>query len=154
VAARAGTLIKTGAALVAALLVVSQFVPVERTNPPVQSDVPAPAPVKTILVKACFDCHSHETRWPWYSRVAPLSWWLAGHVRDGRKDLNFSRWPTFDFASQELILREMEKQVAGGAMPPRSYTVGHADARLEESERQLLLAWIRAGISDDTNLFQ
>ncbi len=140
--------------MAAALFVVAQFIPVERPNPPVLSDVPAPSQVKTILVKACFDCHSYETRWPWYSRVAPVSWWLANHVRKGRKDLNFSRWPTFDFVSQELILREMEKQITTGAMPPRSYLVGHADARLSDHERQLLLAWVRDGLFDDTELLQ
>jgi len=149
---RAGTVIKLGVAVVATLFVVAQFIPIDLSNPPVQSDVPAPAAVKVILVKACYDCHSHETRWPWYSRVAPLSWWIAHHVDEGRKDLNFSRWPTFDFAGQALIRREIEKQVTSGAMPLRSYTVGHPAARLKQSERQVLLDWARQGDAADEDL--
>ena len=149
---RLGKLIKWSVALVVTLLVVAQFIPVDRSNPPVQSDVQAPAEVKAILVKACFDCHSHETRWPWYSRVAPLSWWINGHVVEGRKDLNFSRWPTFDFVTQDLLLREIDKQIENGKMPPRSYAVGHPEARLKDSERQALLDWVRTGQSDDSDL--
>jgi len=148
-----GTMIKWGVAVLAALFVVAQFIPVDYTNPPVQSDVQAPTQVKSILVKACFDCHSHETRWPWYSKIAPVSWWLSGHVRDGRKDLNFSIWPTYNFASQELIMREINKQVSEQKMPPRSYTVGHPEARLSGDERQILLDWARAGFGDDSDLF-
>ena len=130
----------------AGLFLLMQFVPVERSNPPVQADLQAPAAVREVLVRACYDCHSHETQWPWYSRIAPMSWWIAGHVADGRKDLNFSRWPTFDFAGQELILAEIEKQVASGHMPPRSYAFGHPEARLTGAEKEVLLQWIRAGV--------
>jgi hypothetical protein len=143
-----------GAALVVTLLFVAQFVPVDRTNPPVEADVAAPSAVKAILVKACYDCHSHETRWPWYSRVAPLSWWVAGHVHEGRRDLNFSRWPTFDFVSQELILREIDKQVSGGTMPLPSYRLGHPEARLDAAERELLLTWVREGLGETDELLQ
>lgn len=148
-----GTMTKWGVAALAALFVVAQFIPVDYTNPPVQSDVQAPAQVKSILVKACFDCHSHETKWPWYSKIAPVSWWVLGHVRDGRKDLNFSIWPTYNFASQDLIMREISKQVAGERMPLRSYTVGHPEARLTAEERQVLLDWARAGFADDSEYF-
>jgi len=147
--ARLGMIIKWSAATLLTLLVVAQFIPVERTNPPVQSDVQAPAAVKDILVRACYDCHSHETSWPWYSRVAPVSWWIASHVRGGRKDLNFSIWPTYDFRGQDLILHEIEKQVSAGRMPPRSFTVGHAEARLKPDERQILLDWARDVSGDD-----
>ncbi len=141
--------LKWSAALGVALLLGAQLVPVDRTNPPVQSTVAAPAAVRTILVKACFDCHSNETRWPWYSRIAPISWWTAGHVREGRKDLNFSIWPTFDFTSQDLILREIEKQISTDAMPPRGYRLGHPEARLTDAERQTLLAWTREGQQEE-----
>ena len=150
--AHLGKLVKWSVAVVATLLVVAQFIPVDRTNPPVQSEVQAPAAVKAILVKACFDCHSHETSWPWYSRVAPLSWWINGHVVAGRKDLNFSRWPTFDFVTQELLLRDIDKQVTDRKMPPRSYMVGHSAARLSHQERQVLLEWVRTGLADDADL--
>lgn len=151
---RFGKSSKVGVALAATLLLVAQFIPVDRTNPPVQSDVSAPPAVKDVLVKACYDCHSHQTRWPWYSRIAPVSWWIAGHVHDGRQDLNFSRWPTFDFVSQELILREIDEQVSRGTMPLRSYRLGHPAARLSPAERDLLLAWAREGFGEADELLQ
>ena len=136
----------------AALFLVVQFIPVDRTNPPVQTELQAHEEVMTILHNACFDCHSHETIWPWYSRIAPFSWVLASHVMEGRKDLNFSIWPAFNFQKQELIFREMEKQIENGVMPPGSYTLGHPEARLSEDERQVLLKWIREGFSNDADL--
>ena len=141
---RRGNPFKWSAVLGAALFVVAQFIPVERTNPPVQTDVTAPLAVRSVLAKACYDCHSHETRWPWYSRMAPISWLTARHVREGRKDLNFSRWPAFDFTSQDLILHEIEQQVSNRKMPPRSYLLGHPGARLTTAERQLVLEWSRS----------
>jgi hypothetical protein len=137
--------IKWSAALVVALLLAAQFIPVERSNPPVESDLQAPVAVKEILKNACYDCHSNETVWPWYSRVAPMSWFLARHVAEGRKDLNFSAWPSYDFAAQELIFRELDKEISEGKMPLRSYTLGHPEARLSDSDREVLLEWIRLG---------
>jgi hypothetical protein len=135
----------TSAAALAALILLIQLIPVEQTNPPVEADLVAPAPVKDILRRACYDCHSHETRWPWYSRVAPFSWWLAEHVTEGRADLNFSQWPLFDFEARELMLRDIEKQLEDGTMPLRSYVLGHREARLSDGDREILLDWARAG---------
>ncbi len=151
---RAGILIKLSVATLAALFVVAQFIPVDYTNPPIQSEVQAPDAVKAILTKACFDCHSHKTQWPWYSRIAPISWWVLDHVREGRKDLNFSVWPTYDFASQDLIMHEIEKQIVSEKMPLPSYTVGHPSARLNVEERQVLLDWARAGFAGDDEVFR
>jgi hypothetical protein len=133
------------AAVLAALFLLIQWVPVKRTNPPIEADLVAPEQVKNILQRACYDCHSHETRWPWYSRVAPISWWLASHVTAGRADLNFSQWPLFDLETRGLFLRDIEKQLVDGTMPLRSYTVGHPDARLSKEDRALLLEWAREG---------
>ena len=142
-AVRYGALIKWSFAVAAAFFVVAQFIPVERTNPPVQSDVAAPAEVKAILKRSCYDCHSNETHWPWYSKIAPVSWWVSSHVRVGRDGLNFSRWPTYDFDSQDLIFKEIEKQITTDAMPLPSYLRGHPEARLSEADRQMLLEWVR-----------
>ena len=130
-----------GAAGIAALLAVLQFFPAERTNPPVEWDVDAPDEVRTILRRACYDCHSDETRWPWYSRVAPLSWWIVEHVEHGRSDMNFSRWPTFDFGAQEYVLRSIEVQIEKNEMPLPSYLILHPEARLTEEDRRTLLDW-------------
>jgi hypothetical protein len=137
--------LRRGAAWAAGVLLLVfaglQLVSVERANPPVVSDVNAPPAIDAILRKACYDCHSHETRWPWYSRVAPMSWWIADHVREGREDLNFSDWPTFDFELQRLAFEDIRKQIKSGAMPLESYRLAHPEARLTEAERAELLRW-------------
>ncbi len=135
--------LKLGTVAVALLLLAIQLVPVERSNPPVKSALAAPAAVGEILVVSCYDCHSHETRWPWYSRLAPMSWWIASHVKAGRGHLNFSEWPTFDFDSQDLIFQEIEEQLEAGEMPLKSYLRGHPEARLSDEQREILLRWAR-----------
>jgi len=135
-----------GAAMAAALFLLIQVVPVSRTNPPVTIDLPAPAPVKEILQRSCYDCHSNETRWPWYSRIAPVSWWMVEHVNEGRGDLNFSQWPVFDLESRQLFLRDIIEQLEEKNMPLRSYVWGHPGARLSDQDRALLLDWARAEI--------
>jgi hypothetical protein len=127
-----------------ALFLALQLIPVDRTNPPVRSEVDAPAEVVAILRRACFDCHSHRTRWPWYSRVAPVSWWLISHVDHGRGDLNFSEWPTFDFELREMALHDIQEQVSTEQMPLPSYLILHPEARLSQDDRKTLLRWARS----------
>jgi hypothetical protein len=127
-----------------AVVALLQLVPVERGNPAVQADVAAPGDVDVVLRRACYDCHSNETRWPWYSYVAPVSWLLARHVKKGRADLNFSEWPAFDFELQSLALRDIEEQIVQEKMPLGSYRRLHRDATLTPSDRDLLLEWARS----------
>ncbi len=136
-------ILKWSAVLLAAAVVLIQFIPVERTNPAVESELFAPDEVKQVLRKACFDCHSHETEWPWYSRVAPVSWWMADHVKDGRADLNFSRWPLFDLEAQRHLLGEIEEEIRQDEMPLKSYRLGHPEARLTAGEKEIILNWAR-----------
>lgn len=132
------------AALVAAaVLIAIQFIPVDRSNPPAGTSFMAPAEVTGILERACFDCHSHRTDWPWYGYVAPLSWVVAHHVDEGRGDLNFDAWPVFDAELRELNLRDIEQQLTKGEMPPGYYKLTHPGARLDEDEVATLLAWAR-----------
>ena len=123
------------------VLLLIQLIPVDRTNPDVTSDVQAPTQVQSILRRACYDCHSNETVWPWYSRVAPVSWRVTGHVREGRKDLNFSEWPAFDFELQDLEFEEIRDQVEQRRMPPQDYLMMHPDARLSAADRRTLIDW-------------
>jgi len=129
------------AALVAVAAI--QWVPVRRDNPPVEFEVGAPDEVHVILRRACYDCHSNETRWPWYSRVAPVSWLVARDVTRGREDLNFSDWPVFDFEAQEHALADIAKQIDRRRMPLPIYVAMHPHARLSEAERSTLLDWAR-----------
>lgn len=120
-----------------------QMMPVERTNPPVESELQVPEEIAAILEKACYDCHSNKTRWPWYSYVAPVSWYLVRHVQRARSDLNFSEWPVFDLELESDALRDIHKQVSRGKMPLKSYKIMHRGARLSRKEREILLRWAK-----------
>jgi hypothetical protein len=127
----------------AAILLAIQFMPVPRDNPVVRGDLSAPTPVKAALESACYDCHSNQTRWPWYSGAAPLSWLVARDVVRGRRRLNFSDWD--DYASDPQTLKrklgEIAKFVASGDMAPWYYTTLHRQARLTGVQRGLIVNW-------------
>jgi len=126
-----------GIGVVAAFLIL-QFLPNGRrhTNPPghVEPRWDAPA-TRALAVRACFDCHSNETVWPWYSHVAPVSWLAQRDVDEGRRKLNFSEW---DRPQKEA--RESAKTVRKGEMPPWFYVLIRPDARLTAAETQALVA--------------
>ena len=125
-------------------LIVMQFVPVERTNPPVEQEVPAPANVRAMLRRACYDCHSNETRWPWYSHVAPVSWLVAHDVHEARKHLNFSTWNQYNPKRQAKKSNEAWEEVDEGEMPLWYYLPLHRDAVLSAEDRELLREWATA----------
>jgi hypothetical protein len=129
------------AIVVAVALVAIQFVPVERTNPPVTSPLVAPEPVKSILQRACNDCHSNETRWPWYAHVAPVSWLVADDVKDGRRHLNFSTWGELSDNKRVSKADEMAEEVEAGRMPMSNYVWIHGDAKLSQEDVAALRKW-------------
>jgi hypothetical protein len=133
-------------ALVAAFVLL-QFTNPPRTNPPVIRDLMAtnapPPDVAAMLHTACYDCHSSETRWPWYSRVAPMSWLIASDVNEGRKNMNLSDWPG-DPVRAAKRLEDMSEEIGYGEMPPKKYTAIHADARFTDSQRKELTDWLDA----------
>ena len=124
------------------LLVVIQLVPYGRdhTNPPVTQAAQLDPGTRAIVTEACADCHSNLTRWPWYTNVAPASWFAASDVDGGRKTLNFSEWDRAQPAVDELA-----EVIASGQMPPRKYRVlpNHAKARLSDAEKARLIAGLR-----------
>ena len=134
---------KRGAAAAIVVAALIQLVPVRRDNPPVVAEVEAPREVKAILERSCYDCHSNRTRWPWYSRVAPVSWLVAYDVREGRDELNFSDWPAYDLEKQDDLLKHITKQVERGKMPLPIYLTMHAGARLTVADRRVVLDWAR-----------
>ncbi|MBI5546565.1 MAG: heme-binding domain-containing protein [Deltaproteobacteria bacterium] len=125
-----------------AVLLLLQLLPVRRDNPPVLGDVEAPQPVKAVLRESCYDCHSNETRWPWYARVAPVSWWLVREVSEGRQALNFSSWRQLGADKQLEVLVKVREEILEGEMPPRLYVLGHRSAALEGAHREVLLGWL------------
>lgn len=123
------------------LLVVIQLIPVSRTNPTVEERVPAPDSVLAILERSCFDCHSHETHWPWYAHVAPASWLVASHVNEGREYLNFSTWNRYDAERRADKLEEIWDEVERGGMPLKVYLPLHPGARLSDRDRAVIHGW-------------
>jgi hypothetical protein len=121
--------------------IVIQFVPVNRTNPPVQDDFRGSPEVVSVLRRACYDCHSNETMWPWYSRVAPVSWVIARDVHEGRTALNFSAWNQLSAEKQAKAMHESWEEVAEGKMPTWYYVAFHPEARLSAKDRSVLRAW-------------
>ena len=119
------------------LLVALQFIPSARTNPPVESEVAWDSPrTRDLFYRACADCHSHETRWPWYSKVAPVSWLIANHVREGRRDMNVSM-------PDEVDVTEAVAQIRNGEMPPADYRLVHPEARLTDAEKTELISGLK-----------
>lgn len=113
-----------------------QLVPYGRnhTNPPVVREPIWPSPeVRALAKRACFDCHSHEVVWPWYSNLAPVSWMIQRDVDEGRRKLNFSEWGT------RRDERDAAEQVQQGKMPEPKYLLTHPEARLTNAEKQRLI---------------
>ncbi len=128
------------AAVLVAAVVVMQFLQPERNNPPVDpaatyEAVARPGPeLAAVLRRACYDCHSNETRWPWYSRFAPVSWLIASDVRQGRAHLNFSEWGRYSAQAASRRMEEACEEVRAGKMPLRNYRVLHPEARLSSED--------------------
>ena len=118
-----------------------QLVPVDRTNPPVTGEIDAPDQVMAALRTACYDCHSNETVWPWYSLVAPVSWRIAGHVRMGRGNVNFSEWESMSVEDREEAMGDIWEKVERGTMPLSDYLRMHPEAVLTEPQREALRRW-------------
>lgn len=128
------------------ILVLIQLVPYGRdhANPPAGTNPAWDSPRTLELARrACFDCHSNETRWPWYAHVAPVSWRIQSHVTEGREHLNLT---AFDPASREMrhAAGEAWEVVEKGEMPPGDYRLAHLEARLTPSEKRELVAGLRA----------
>lgn len=128
---------------VVGVLVVMQVIRPERDNPPVTGDVGAPPEVAALLKRACYDCHSNETVWPWYTNVAPVSWFTAHHVHEGRGELNFSEWAGYADKRKRHKLEEIEEQVRTGEMPIDNYVWMHPEAKLTDEEKKVIEAWAR-----------
>ena len=142
--------LKQSALLAATLLLAIQFARPNRANLPVdrastlQTNLAVPQPVGAILDRACGDCHSNQTRWPWYSQVAPVSWFVAGHVKDGRRRFNMSEWARYDQLKSRALLGDMCRFASQGEMPLPSYRWLHSEARLGPDDVRALCEWTTA----------
>ena len=129
------------------IVAAAQLVRPGRANPPIevsrtiQAHVSTSSGLAAILDRSCRDCHSNDTRWPWYSRVAPISWFLLNHVNGGRDRLNYSRWTSYESDDQDKFLNGICSMTKKGRMPLPSYLWVHSDARLSDADVKTLCAW-------------
>lgn len=118
-----------------------------RTNPhtdparTLQATTPVPPHIDKILQRACNDCHSNDTRWPWYSNLAPASWFLVDHVNEGRHELSFSEIGAYSAKKRAHKFEELCEMVKNGSMPIDNYVWLHPDAKLSQADVQALCAW-------------
>jgi heme-binding protein len=132
---------------IAGLIFIADSAWVRRTNPSSKGDFAASPEVGALLKRACYDCHSNETRWPWYSYVAPVSWLIARDVGSARRGLNFSEWDSYYPATRRRKLQWINRVLRERTMPPWSYLMLHRSANLTEENLVTLEQWINSEIS-------
>lgn len=131
-------------------LIIAQFFKIDKTNPPVTAahDIlnitNAPDNVRTMMKNACYDCHSNETKYPWYMDIAPISWWTKRHVNNGRGSLNFSEWISYDAKQKNHQLEDSALKVRKKWMPLSSYLLAHPEAKISEDDREILASWLES----------
>ena len=128
-----------------------QFIRIDVPPPPKATpadEIQAPPEIMAILRRSCYDCHSNETHWPWYSDIAPVSFEVRAHVKDGRNWLNFSIWNRYDTAKKEKLYKGIARSI-DWKMPPADYMWIHKNARLTRAERQKVKRWAQSQVTDD-----
>ncbi|MCB0583915.1 MAG: heme-binding domain-containing protein [Phaeodactylibacter sp.] len=142
-------ILKWAVLAILAALVIIQFFGIDKTNPPViegesfMAVAQPPAEVARLLKDACYDCHSHETEYPWYTSIAPVSWWIGHHIEEGREHLNFSTWGTYNAEKKAHKAEECGEEIEKGEMPLTSYLPMHPEARLTAAQKEQLISWFK-----------
>lgn len=103
-----------------------------------------PVEVNKMIQTSCADCHSNSTKYPWYNEIAPASWYLAQHVKEGKEHLNFSEWTTYNKDQKEHLLKDLKEVLNEREMPLKSYLLIHKDAKLTENQYQILYDWVNS----------
>ena len=139
-------LLRIGVIAAVVIFLVIRLFPVDRTNPPVISEPVWDSHVtRDLAARACFDCHSNETKWPWYSYVAPISWLIAEDVHEGREEFNFSEWGRDLEDEPRELAKEIEETIRDGSMPPWNYVIVNPnERRLTPEEKEILINGLRA----------
>ena len=141
--------LKQGAVVVAVVLAAAQLIRPGRTNPPtdanrtIQAHAGTTNELAAVLDRACGDCHSNRTVWPWYTQVAPVSWVMAYAVKEGRKTINFSEWAGYAPEQQRMLLVQSCSAVSAGRMPGSAWTGLHPEARLSTRDVAAICAAAR-----------
>ncbi len=130
-----------------AIFIIFQFIRPARNNPAVtkaetlESAVEVPENVEAILARSCVDCHTNKTNYPWYSNVTPFNWFLARHIDEGRRELNFSVWNTYEKRRKNRKLEQICEQISDRKMPLPSYLWIHRNAELSDNDIKILCDW-------------
>jgi len=142
--------VKSSIAAIVVLAALAQSIRPARTNPPVDpairidAHLTVPADVRAIFDRSCRDCHSNETRWPAYSAIAPVSWWIVHDVNEGREELNWSEWGKYDRDEVGEKLKHLCSETREGHMPIPAYAWMHREARLSQADVERICAWANA----------
>lgn len=140
-------IVKTVAIVLFAGFILIQFIRPDQTNPPIvqaetlETSTAIPQNVEAILQRSCNDCHTNATVYPWYSNVSPFNWLLANHINDGRNQLNFSLWNTYENSRKRRKLDQICEQATSSEMPLPSYLWIHRDAKLSPEDVKILCDW-------------
>lgn len=139
------------AVVVVIVLALIQLIPVDRDNPIADpsDEIMFQGNVKNIIRAACYDCHSNNTTWPWYSYVAPVSWFIASDVHEGRRKMNFSEWNKYSEKRSQRKMHDIGEEVEEGEMPLPMYVLMHSKADLNENQRKILINWAKANSNTD-----
>ena len=136
--------------ILAVLLILIQIFRIDKTNPPIDEELDfistmnPPSAIGSKIKSACYDCHSHESKYPWYTNVAPVSWWIKGHINGGRKHLNFSTWGAYVAGKKEHKIEECIEFLEKKWMPLSSYTWLHSEAKMTDEERTEMIAYFKS----------
>ena len=131
------------------VFIIIQFFPINKSNPITNEGMDflkiknTPEPIAKLIRNSCYDCHSNETKYPFYSNIQPVAWLLKNHIDEGRKELNFSTFATYEPKRQARKLEEAAEYVEQKKMPLESYTLGHSDAKLSDEQRKQLVNYFR-----------
>lgn len=131
------------------ILALMQFKQIDKTNPEyneVEDFITITQPseeIATLIKAACYDCHSHQAKYPWYSNVAPISWMVEHHIEEGREHLNFSKWGSYDTKKANHKLEECIEEIEEGEMPMKPYVVMHSEAKMSKEQKKALMAFFQ-----------
>lgn len=135
--------------IILVLFILIQFIKIEKNDSKnelnaISTVMEIPVEVNKIIQTSCSDCHSNSTKYPWYSKIAPASWFLAQHIKEGKEHLNFSEWTTYNKDQKEHIIKDLKEVLNEREMPLKSYLLIHKDAKLTENQYQILYDWANA----------
>ncbi len=134
--------------LLLAFLIIIQFFQIDKKNPQINQEIDfitlmqPPSEISSLIKSGCYDCHSNETVYPWYTKIAPFSWVIKSHVTEGREHLNFSEWGNYQPGRRGHMLDECKEMVENREMPLKSYTFLHSSARFSDENRETLKTWL------------